>query len=206
MAGDTLAELLELTYLRADIASDDLKFTVPVMTRIINLALRQLSTECECFWLNTTASFPITAADYDYATSGFTRFHKARRLTNELHSDLTPVNPNEIEQALQEQGKPTVWTVEEGYIKVGPIPDTAYTYTLHYTMYETPLAASGDTPLLPAIYSDFLAVKAGILAATKNRDPEMVSLLRDELKDWKRRIADDMRQMKSLPHVRVRPR
>lgn len=203
--GDTLAEILDLTYLRADIAADDVKFTVSTMTRIINLALRQLSTEQECFWLNTTASLPVVANTSSYLLTTFTRFHKMRRITNDLHSDLLAVSPNEIEAFLQQPGKPGAWTIEEGYLKLS-LPDTAYTYVAHYTMYESPLNSSGDTPLLPAIYTDFLAVKAALIAATKNRDPEMVSLLRDEFKDWKRRIADDMRQMRPLPHVRVRDR
>lgn len=204
--GDTLAELLDLTYLRADIASDDMKFTGTVMTRLINLALRQISTEAECFWLNTSVTLPVLLNTSSYALTGFTRFHKARRVTNDLHTDLLSVGPNEIEEFLQRPGKPTAWTIEEGNLKLGPIADAAYTYVFHYTMYETPLASSGDTPLLPAIYSDFLAVRAASMAAIKNRDPDTVTALRDEFKDWKRRIADDMRQMKPLPHVSVRDR
>jgi hypothetical protein len=204
--GDTLTEIIDLIYLRADISSADSKFGIPTMTRIVNLALRQISTEFECFWLNTSVSLAVVAADYDYALTDFTRFHKARRVTDDLHVDLQPVNPNEIEEYLQSTNKPHVWTVEEGYLKLGMIPDAAYTYTLHFTQYEAPLQESDDTPALPAVYTDFLAVKGGIIAATRARDPEMVGLLREEFKDWKRRISDDMRQMRPAPHVRVRPR
>lgn len=206
MAGDTLAELLDLTYLRADIAADDPKFPVPTMTRIINNALRQISTEMECYWLQTSASLSIVAATTSYPLTGFTRFHKARRLVDNLHNTLRPVNGEELEGYLSETAKPSVWVIQNGSLMVGASPDTAYTYTFHFFQYEAALSQSGDTPTLPSVYSDFLAVKAGIIAATRNRDTDMVALLREELKDWKRRIADDMRQMTPLPHVRVRPR
>lgn len=206
MAGDTLAELLDLTYLRADIAPDDVKFNVTLMTRIINLALRRISTYQECFWLDTSASLAVVLNTSTYATSTFTRFHKMRRVSNDLHHDLLPVGKNEIESYLQNSEKPRAWTMEEGFLKLGGIPDTAYTYTAHFTQYEAPLANSYDSPALPAIYSDMLACQAGIMAAGKNHDQETVAFLRDELKEWRRSVADDMRQMKPLPHITIRPR
>jgi hypothetical protein len=204
MSGDSLETIIEQTYLRAAISSDDPKFTTSKMTSIVNMALRQCSTDQDPFWLRTSASMAITSGTYSYPTSAYSRFVKVARIEDDEMFDLISVNPNEISRYYRVNGTPSVYTVEGSFIKIGPNPTASATFTLHYYQWEEALTAMDKRPLLPVQYTDYLVARAGYICAMQNQDPMMVGVLKQEIEEWRGRLRDDLRQMRANPRIRIR--
>lgn len=208
MSGDPLSTIRAAAYERAGISEDDPKFTASTMTTLINSALRQVSADFDPFWLLASGTIAVVASTVAsptyYLTSTLTRFRKIQRIVDDEGFDVQAVGKREFGRYARNLGKPNVYLVEEGYIKLGPISTASHTYAVHYYQNEIPLASDGDQPELPVEYTDFLVCRAAKLAAIKNRDYEMVRELDKEIEDWKKRIADDLRQMKANPRIVLR--
>ena len=208
MAGDLLSTIRANTYERAGITDDDPKFTASTMSTLINSALRQVSADFDPWWLLASGTISVVASTVAsptyYLTSTLTRFRKIQRITDDEGFDLQAVGKRELGRHARNLGKPNVYLVEEGYMKLAPISTATYTYAVHYYQNEIPLSSDNDQPALPVEYTDFLVCRAAKLAAIKNRDFEMVRHLDDEITDWKDRIADDLRQMKANPRIVLR--
>jgi hypothetical protein len=204
MAGDPLSTIRTLTYERADISQDDARFGSTTMTNIVNSALKQVSGDFDPFWLLTSGSIAVVAGTVNYATSTLTRFRKVQRIVDDLNYELTALGKREIGRYQRFTSKPQGYHVEEGSIKLLPVSDAAYTYTVHYYQNEIPLASDNDQPALPVEYTDFLVVRAALICARKIKDAEAVANMKEEIVDWKKRIADDLRQMKGNPRIVLR--
>lgn len=200
-----LAQLREQSYARAGISPDNANISVNVMDRFINAALRKASTRFDPFWLETSTTLTLEAGTYEYSLSELVSFHKLSRVQDEHFNVLTSVGKHELPRYLMlTHQRPRFYSVEEQKLKVAPIPAETGTITVVYFRLEDPLNNESDEPLLPDQYADWLVCEAAINAATKERDIEMLTVLRQERDDWVRIIRDDIRQQRAFPRVRTR--
>lgn len=201
-----LSEIREQVYDRAGISPDDPIAAAPTVDRFINAALRKASTTFDPFWLETSGTLSLSAGTNAYALSTLSNFHKLSRLEyTDIDKTLLAIGKHELTRHLSYSSqRPQFYTVEAQQVKFAPMPDQAYTLRAIYYRLEDPLVDESDSPLLPDQYSDWLVCEAAILAATKNRDLEMLTVMRQERDEWIRRIRDDIRQMRALPRVRIR--
>lgn len=204
MASDTLSELRDQVYVAANASSDDPKLDTTRVTTIINRALRVCSTKFDPWWLQTSASLSVTAGTSNYATSLLTRFYKMQRITNADGFDLQALSKRELSRYQRFAQPPTAFIVEEGYIKLGPVPVEAETMTVHYYQYEAGLAEDSDQPTLPTPYTGWLVAEAARVVAAVNRDWETVGFLDKERQGWIERVRDDMRQQTANPRIVLR--
>lgn len=204
MPGDLLSTIRTLVYDRADISEDDARFGSTTMTNIVNSALKQLSADFDPFWLLTSSNLAVVAGTVNYATSSLTRFRKVQRIEDNDGYELTALAKRELSRYTRFTAKPQGFHVEEGYIKLAPTSDAAYTYVVHYYQNESPLASDSDQPALPVEYTDFLVCRAARICALKIKDGELAANMKEEINDWKKRIADDLRQMKGNPRIVLR--
>lgn len=202
-----LAELREQSYARAGISPDNANVPADLMDRFINAALRKASTRFDPFWLETSAPLSVTAGTNEYALSLLPNFHKLSRIQAADGRVLRSLGKHELPLFLSFAAqRPQVYSVEEQKIKMAPIPAEDETLTAIYFRLEDELTDESDEPLLPDQYADWLVCEAAINAATKERDAEMLTVLRHERDDWVRNIRDDIRQQRAFPRVRTRDR
>lgn len=204
MASDTLSELRDQAYVAANASPDDPKLGTIQVTAIINRALRNCSTKFDPWWLQTSASLSVVAGTSSYATSTLARFYKMQRIVNSDGFDLTAVGKRELSRYQRFTSAPDVYLIEEGYIKLGPVPVTDETMTVHFYQYEPGLASDTDQPTLPQPYTGWLVVEAAHIMAAVNRDWETVNFLKAERDGWIERVRDDMRQMTANPRIVLR--
>lgn len=205
MASDNLSTIRELVYERSDVTSNDPKAQAATVNRFINAALRQRSTEFDPYWLGTSDTITATVGDGDYPLTDLENFSKLRRIKDADLNPLEHVGINLIDKYQRyARQRPIVYAVDGTSLLIGPLPDTSYVLTVYYYRVESPLVADTDTPLLPTQYTDWLVSNAALLLCKKLRRQEQITMLDADLRDWNRRIRDDMRQTRANPRIRVR--
>ena len=161
------------------------------MNRIINRALRQITSEADWPW--NQASEIITTVNNTIAYSPAADWAKTIRLGYK-ERDLHEYQSRDAQQYSQDNGTPVGFYIEEDQIHFVPIPDGVYLVDHIYQATETALSNDNDSPALPDRYVDWLIYSALIQVATRIRDTDLYSIATAERKFWRQRAIDDLRR------------
>jgi len=194
---DIRTEVLET----AGLASDDARFPDATLNRIINRALRTVSSEKDWPW-NQGQTNLSTVADTQTTTFPATA-SKILRLEIDGR-DLVRVQPREGGRFSQDKGKPFSYFVEHDLIHWAPVPDGVYTVYCAYHGYETALSGDTDEPALPDRYIDLLVQTALVQVAERIRDTDLYSIADRERRAWIRRMADEAQRSAAPAKVKTR--
>ena len=175
----------------AGLASDDVRFPDATLTRIINRALRQISSEAEWPWNQTNET--ITTINGTIAYTPTAGWRKTIRLSY-LDRDLHEYQPHDAQRYSQDTGTPQGFYIEEDEIHLVPVPDGVYSVVHIYQAIETALSGDTDTPALPDRYIDWLVFSSLVQVASTIRDTDLYSIADRERKAWRKRVYDDRRR------------
>lgn len=194
---DIRTEILET----AGLASDDARFPDATMNRIVNRALRQVSSEHDWPWnhaqTNLTTTANVQTVSMPAATS------KILRLEIE-GKQLLQLTASEGGSYSQDRGRPQAYWVEHEKIHFAPVPDGAYTVYTLYSAYETALSSDSDTPALPDRFMDWLVQTALVQVAQRIRDTDLYQMADRERRMWGRRAADEVRRSAQTVKLKTR--
>ena len=194
---DIRTEILET----AGLASDDARFPDATVNRIVNRALRQVSSEHDWPW-NQVSGTLSTVADTQ-STAFPSSLSKVLRLEIEGRN-LLQITAAEGGTYSQDTGRPQAYFIEGDEIHWAPVPDGVYTVNITYTVYETALALDADTPNLPDRFMDWLVQTALVQVAQRIRDTELFSMADRERRMWSRRAADEVRRSSQSTRIKTR--
>jgi hypothetical protein len=175
------------------------------MTRLVNSALTQLSTEYDWPWLYAEGTIAIVAGTTDYSVP--TSWTRTKWIAIE-EDELAFRSNRDLRRIIGDTsvtGQPTFYsTVGDTSIRVGRIPDAAYTADHGYFVAETALSAGTDTPALHAAYDDYLVQHVAKKLAIRKGETRDVQTANNEIKAWEKRIRDNVRRSAAFPRVKVR--
>ncbi len=175
----------------AGLASDDARFTDATLNRFVNTALRQISSEAEWPWNQTSEIISTVADTIAYTpTSGWA---KTIRLAYD-NRDLHEYQARDAQQFVNITGSPVGFYIEEEQIHFIPVPDGVYSVTHVYQAIETALSGDTDTPALPDRYIGWLLNAVLISIAKRIRDTDLYSIADRERRLWRQRAYDDRRR------------
>lgn len=194
---DIRTEVLET----AGLVSTDPRFPSATMNRIINRALRRIDTKHDWPWNYANETITTAANDADYTAP--TRYSRSIRLRYN-DRDLQQYHPSDTARWNSETGSPIGFYVEEEQIHLVPTPDGVYSVEHIYVAYEAALSSDSDAPNLPDQYIDALINEALIQVAQRIGDAQMYQMARSEVRDWERRMHDDVRRARRSPKMRTR--
>lgn len=209
MASETVTDILEQVYLRANISENDPKFSRPKVLSLVNSALRKASVRFDPFWLETSDPIATVAGTGDYVlATELPSFHKLVRVTCTSGTntwDLKSRGRHEITRLRRYTNqRPVFYAIENQRLKLAPTPDAVYTLTCIYVRLEDKLTDESDEPLLPAQYTPWLVLETAIMCAMRVPDDNLAEQLRAERKEWLKDIPDDLRQQRALPRIVTR--
>jgi hypothetical protein len=194
---DIRTEILET----AGLAADDARFPDTTMNRIVNRALRQITSEAEWPWNQTSETINTAADTQEYTpASGWS---KTIRLQYE-NRDLHEYPSQDAAQYQNASGVPVGFYIEEDQIHLVPTPDGVYAVTHIYQSVESALSGDSDEPNLEDRYLDWLVQTALVQVAQRLRDVDLYSLADRERRQWRQRAIDDRRRSSqtAIPQAR----
>lgn len=192
--------------------SNDPLFDDTVMTRLVNTALAEVSTEFDWPWLYAEGTISVTASTTDYALSGLTlsgltRWTKTKWVAIE-EDELKFVSPRQMQRIIGDTsvtGQPLYYTHDgTTNIRFGPTPDAAYTVTIGYQQGEAALSNSTDTPVIPNDYDQYLVLYVAKKMAMRKGAFDDLRVVQGEIAEWRKRIRDNVRQASAFPSIRNR--
>jgi hypothetical protein len=184
---DIRTEILET----AGLAADDARFPDATMNRIVNRALRQISSEHDWPWNHAQTNLS-TVADSQTVTLPAAA-SKILRLEI-AGQQLIQLSATEGGSYSQDRGQPQAYWIEHEKIHFAPVPDGVYTVYALYSAYETALSLDADAPNLPDRYLDWLVQIALVQISQRIRDTDLYQMADRERRMWGRRAADEVRR------------
>jgi len=175
------------------------------LTPLVNHALGQLSTEYDWPWLYAETGFVTVAGQTDYAVP--TRWTRTLWLAIE-DVDFDYRTHRQMRRIVGDTNvtrQPSVFTtVGDTSIRLGPIPDAVYSVDHGYMTHEDTLTDDSDFPALDTAYDDMLVWRVAKLAAIRKGDSDMVARAMNEIKEWDRRVRDNVRRSSQFPRIKAR--
>jgi hypothetical protein len=190
-------EILE----EAGLAADDARFPDATMNRMINSALREISSEAHWPWNEASETINTVATTTSYTPAA--AWQSTKRLSY-LNRDLIEFQPQDAVQYSQDNGSPQGFYIEADKLVMVPVPDGAYALTHIYSAVETALSGDTDTPALPDRYISWLVNVALIKVAKRLRDTDLYSIADRERRLWRTRAHDESRRSIGTLHPKVR--
>jgi hypothetical protein len=186
----------------AGLATDDARFPDATLNRIINRALRTLSSYHDWPWNQDSETITTVASTVAY-TPADSAWSKTLRLRYD-NRDLLRYQPRDAARYANITGSPVGYYVEEDQIHIIPTPDGAYSIEHVYSEYETALSDDTDTADLPDRYIDWLVWEAVKLVAARIRDMDLFAMADRQTDDWMKRAHDEALRTKASIKVKTR--
>lgn len=177
------------------------------MNRLVNQALKQLSTEYDWPWLYAETTISIVAGTTDYAVP--TRWSRTKWLFID-DNELKFRSPKQMQRLIGDNtnpitGQPLFYTtVGDTSIRVGRTPDAAYTADHAYYTYEATLTNDTDEPVLFEAYDDMLVMYVAKKLAMRKGEANDLNIARAEIQAWDKRVRDNVRRSSALPMMKHR--
>ncbi len=177
------------------------------LTRLVNAALKQLSTEYDWPWLYTEGTISVVVDTTDYAVPSL--WTRTKWLFIE-EDELKFRSPKQLQRLIGDttnvlKEQPLYYTIKgDTHIRFGPIPDTSYTADHAYFTQEAALVDDGDQPLLDDAYDDFLVMYVVKKLAMRKGKVQDLNVARSEISGWDKRIKDNVRRSSALPMIHHR--
>lgn len=165
------------TKLRIGTATDNL-LSDTVLTGLVNEALRKVTRERSWPWLLTSASVSISTSGVASLPTDFTAAHSLLYGS----TDPAPIPFVGFTDLLGSKGA-YVWSENGTQIQVEPAPTATTSMTLWYYQREEALSADGDTPIMPTVHDDIVAIWAAHLGALIRKDYDHAAALEREYRD-----------------------
>ena len=168
----------------------------------INAAISSVEAEARWPWQETVAT-PTTVADTETLT-----MPSDWRVTRSIHigddelyqrspSDLYTWNDND-------RGRPQIWTLVGGQVRLRPIPDQAYDIVHIYYKQPTVVVDDNDEPDMPTHFTEAIIAKAAELLAIREDDRAAASAHLAEYMGWVQRMRKATRLTTKPVRIRVR--
>jgi len=185
--------------------SSDPLLDATTLTRLVNSALQQLSTEFDWPWLYAEGTITTVAGTTDYAVP--TNWSRTKWLSIE-EDELLFRSLRDLRRIIGDTTvtrQPTFYTtVGDTSVRLGPIPDAVYTVDHGYFKQEAALSAGGDAPLLDSAYDDMLVMFVAKKLAIRKGETRDINVAQREIDTWLKRTRDNVRRTSAFPRVKIR--
>ena len=194
-----LDDIRTAVYQRLGTSTSDPNLSSSVLTGLINAGIRSINLMHDWSWLVTTdTTLTATVADQseytpasDHRKTLYIRVGDDQLLTYKTEADLDRLN--------QSIGIPRYYTIENGTIRMFPVPDAVYDIRHVYINVPADLSADSDVAVIPDWAIDLLISYVGVRAAARMRDSDLMRIMRDEWTDVYRAMLDETRRSRALP-------
>tara|TARA_R110000822_G_scaffold65970_3_gene161301 strand:- start:39 stop:674 length:636 start_codon:yes stop_codon:yes gene_type:complete len=175
------------------------------LTRLVNSALQQLSTEFDWPWLYDEGTITTVAGTTDYAVP--TNWSRTKWLAID-EDELQFRSLRDMRRIMGDtdiQRQPVFYaTVGDTSIRLGQIPDAVYTVDHGYFKQEAALSAGGDAPLLDSAYDDMLVMYVAKKMAMRKGETRDINQAQREIDAWLKRTRDNVRRTSAFPRIITR--
>lgn len=199
-----LIRLRTMTRNRLGVPASDGFHTPVLLDEDVNLAIDELQSEQRWPWneaVDTITTVAGTAA-YDVPSD----WRATRSIIDAEGRELALMSVSDIYMyPSSSQGRPEAYCLYGDQVRIGPIPDTAYTLTHLYYKRHLALVQDTDAMTIPAEYAGVVAAKAAELASLRADDRSAAAAHAAEYLTGLTRIKREVRRATKPIQVRVRP-
>lgn len=184
------------------LGADDPFWTTASIEDAINVALQQIAQSGSWRWLQALATGNTVANTETITVAGL-----ERAIGVVLTATGAELQQSAITDILSDtrRGRPSSFCLFANAIRLRPIPDAVYAYTVAYTREELALAGNSDEPLLPQQYDGALVAKACAILSQRANDARRVALFEGEYATWEKTMRDANRTTRGPLRIRERP-
>lgn len=188
--GQTRLEIAPEVRHKVGLPSDDRAVTDEKVYRDINAGLRKMAQDYDWPWLVKTTTVSLASGSNEYTVpSDFVKVIYAA--IDDI--PLANMQPRRLQRYSQMEGYPRAFTWFAGKIRFFPTTTQDQEVFIAYVGAETYLADDTDEVLCPDALIDIVYTYAAIETATRLKDAVLRSTLKEELSEWKRRAADNVK-------------
>ena len=182
---------------RMGLSASDTNFTDAVLTSIINVALREVSTFEDWPWLEVSTTVNTAASTETVSLAAAVR--KVTSMRYQYRELLfRPYRDRNLFYGVT--GVPAAFSEKAGTWYIWPTPDAVYSLNYDYIRTEADLSGDTDEPLIPDWAVSLVIVYACVLCARRSRDRELEKVFYAQFADLMRTIKDDIRRV-TLGHT-----
>jgi hypothetical protein len=198
----TLEDYRDLVRRRMGLGASDPFWTNGSLNDSINAALQHITQAGSWKWLQAIATGNTTPNNEAIAVADLDR-----AISVVLTATGDELQQTAITDILADirRGKPETYSIFAGSLRLRPIPDSAYAFTVAYTRDEPALVDDSDEPLLPDQYAGALVAKASAIASQRANDARRVAMFEAEFASWEKVMRDANRTTRGPLRVRERP-
>jgi hypothetical protein len=194
---------------RLGVRTNDPAFPSPTVTRFVNAALREMSSEHAWPWLATSETISTVAGTDSYSPADvhWMATNALVVMVSNVPYPLARVERDVLDDDYDSvvQRQPEAFAVYADQLVVRPIPDAVYTLTHRYQRAEKVLASDSDTPYLPDAYADVVIDLAlAITLGRSKEEPRAVAAL-GRYSAWLADMTKNSRRGSKPTRIRIRP-
>jgi len=204
IARPTLGELRTRLRLRVPVPENDSNLTSERLDSILNTALRQVASEHDWPWLQTTETISTVAGTeaYDVEPDWIKTFSLVETGQSQL-VQVTNVIDLDVYTGVV-RGRPRLFVVYGGQILLRPIPDGVYSLTHRYVQSEPTIAGDSNKALIYDAFSEGVIEYAAFLTLRYIREDKRATDALASYRNWLTRTADNKIQTTQTRTPRVR--